>query len=100
MGAEWGGGFFFVAEGVLGLGGAVGVFFDEPFVMAEEAGAVAEAVAEGDPVFFDERDEAVDGAEVGVEADLGEGGELRSAVPAVGAVEEDVRVFDGDLAHD
>lgn len=78
----------------------VGGFLNEPLFGAEEAAAVAETVAETDPVLLDKSDEAVDRAEIRVEANLCEAAELRCPVPAVGAVDEHMGVFDGDLADD
>ena len=57
-------------------------------------------MAVGDPVLFDEDGETFCGAVVGVEANLRERRELRGAIPAVGAVHEDVRVGEMDRSSD
>jgi len=60
------------------------------FQVFEVSGAELELVAEGNPVFFDEHAEALKGAEVGVEHELGERAELGRAVPAVRTVDQHV----------
>ena len=45
-------------------------------------------MAKGADIFVEERGEAVEGAEVGVEQQLGKGADLRGAIPTVGAVNE------------
>jgi hypothetical protein len=69
-------------------------------VVAEVAGTVGEAVAVRDPVLLDEDGQTPSGAEERVEAELRKGGELRGAVPAVGAVDEGVRVVEVYGAND
>mgnify|MGYP001562662008 FL=1 len=69
-------------------------------VAAEVSRSIREAVAVRDPVFLDEDGETLGGAVVGVEAELGEGGQLGGAVPAVGTMDEDVRVGEVDRARD
>eukprot|EP00968_Pinguiococcus_pyrenoidosus_P001677 scaffold73_cov252-Pinguiococcus_pyrenoidosus.AAC.26 len=64
------------------LGGA------EPDV---ESGAIVELVAELEPVLLDEAAEAGDGSIVRIQDELGQGGHLACAVPAVAAVQQDVR---------
>lgn len=69
-------------------------------VVAKVTGAVSEPMTVRDPVLLDEYGEAARGAEEGVEAELGEGGELRGAVPSVGAVDEGVRVVEVHRSDD
>jgi hypothetical protein len=79
---------------IAGRDGKVGAIADKV------PGPVGKLVAEREPVLLDQDGEAFDGAVVRVEAELGERGELRGPVPAVGAVDEDVRIGEMDVSGD
>jgi hypothetical protein len=64
------------------------------------SGPISEAVTVRDPVLLDQHGETACSSEVRVEADLRQRGELRRAIPPVGAVDEYVRVREVDRSHD
>lgn len=52
------------------------------------------------PFAFNQNPEAINGAIVGVEHQLGQSDNLRSAVPAVGTVHQNGPFVDGDVVDD
>ena len=69
-------------------------------LLARDADALRELVAEGAPLLLDEDGEALEGAVVGVEEELGRRADLRRPVPAVAAVDEDARALGVEALRD
>jgi hypothetical protein len=87
-----------IVEGAVWVGGGRGG--GKELVGGEMAASIEELVAKGEEVFLDEDLEAFKGTVKGIEAELGKGGELGGSIPAVGAVNEDVRGVDVDVSDD
>ena len=64
------------------------------------AAASTKHVTERDPVLFNEDLESFKCSKVGVETELGQGGELRGTVPSVGTMNQDIVLSDiNSLEH-